>query len=54
MRPKRRSSEVSFYSSLKPNLDLLLNSYIIFDGEDEFTNSLDLMFSLKLVRYQAQ
>lgn len=41
MRPKRGSSEASICCSLKPNLDLLPESFIIFDGEDEFTNSLE-------------
>lgn len=41
MRPKRRSSEVSIHCSLKPNLDLLPKSFIIFDAGDEFTNPLE-------------
>lgn len=41
MRPKRGLSEVSICCRLKPNLDLLPKSFIIFDGEDEFTNSLE-------------
>lgn len=41
MRPKRKSSEISIYCSLKPNLDLLPKNFTVFDGEDDFTNSLE-------------
>lgn len=41
LRPNRRWAKGSFCFGLKPNLDLLPKSGIIFDREDELSNSLE-------------